>query len=144
MRRSLFMLAAFFIVLPSLALAQSYQHTSDGLVAVHVKKIVTEDRSTGFDVCAQLMRQEEVAPLEVRLNFWGTSGGLLAQTSSSLHPEYSVPACQRIALPAAARGFGRWEVSRLHFRRDANAGTYANSLTSTPSKDPDRLTSLRD
>jgi len=70
MLRSLLLLLALFGVLPSVALGQSYQHASDGLVAVHAKKIVGEDHRIGFDVCAQLMRQEEVGPLEVRLNFW--------------------------------------------------------------------------
>jgi hypothetical protein len=70
-------------------------------------------------VCAQLMRQEEVGPLEVRLNFWGTSGGILAHASSVLRPESAAPVCQRILLPARARGYGRWEISRLRFQRNS-------------------------
>jgi hypothetical protein len=101
---------------PSVALAQSYQHSSDGLVVIHVKKVVEADRSIGFDVCAQLVRQEQVGPLEVRLNFWGTPGGMLAQTSSILRPEPSAPVCQRALLPARARNYGRWEISRFRFQ----------------------------
>jgi hypothetical protein len=119
MLRGLLLLLALLGVLPSVALGQSYQHASDGLVAVHAKKIVGEDHRIGFDVCAQLMRQEEVGPLEVRLNFWGTSGGILAQASSVLRPESAAPVCQRILLPARARGYGRWEISRLRFQRNS-------------------------
>lgn len=102
--------------LPSLALAQSYQHSSDGLVTVHVKQVVAADQSVGFEVCAQLLRQEQVGPLEVRLNFWGTSGGMLAHASSLLHPETAAPVCRRVLLPARARNFGRWEISRFRFQ----------------------------
>jgi hypothetical protein len=116
MLRGFFVSLALLGALPSLALAQSYQHSSDGLVAVHVNKVIEADQSVGFDVCAQLVRQEKVGPLEVHLNFWGTPGGILAQASSVLRPESAAPVCQRISLPARAGGYGRWEISRFRFQ----------------------------
>jgi hypothetical protein len=115
MLRALLVVLALFGALPSLALAQSYQDSNDGLVAVHVKKVLHADQSVAFDVCAQLLRQEKMGPLEVRLNYWKASGGMLAQASSVLRPASDAPVCQRILLPARARGYERWEISRLRF-----------------------------
>jgi len=103
------------MLLSSPVRAQSYQHSSDGLVDVHVKKVVEAGQHVSFNVCARLTRQENVGQFEVRLNFWGTSGGILAHASSFLHPQVAAPACQRILLPLQAKAFERWEISRIRF-----------------------------
>jgi hypothetical protein len=113
---ALFTLFLFLFALPSLALAQGYQHVSDGLVTVQATKVVGEDGRISFDVCAHLTRPESVGPVEIHVNFWGASGGILAQTTPRLHPTAAAPTCQRILLPPRARDFRRWEISRLRFR----------------------------
>ncbi len=118
----------FLLALSSPVWAQSYQHSSDGLVDVHVKKVVEAGQHVSFDVCARLTRQENVGQFEVRLNFWGTSGGILAQASSFLRPQVAAPACQRIPLPQGAWTLGRWEIGRLRFQRDQVSQPFA-SLT---------------
>jgi hypothetical protein len=118
MLRGFVLLLALVGGFPAAALGQSYQDAANGLVAVHVKKVLEADQAVGFEVCVQLVRRENVGLLEVRLSFWGTAGGMLAQASSVLHPEFAAPACRRILLPAPARGYGRWEISRLRFQRN--------------------------
>ena len=108
-------LCVLFAVAPLAALAQSYQQYNDGLVSVTVKKIVDSDQRAGFRVCAQLMRQENVGPLQIRLNLWGTSGGVMRQLALVLHPDLSAPTCQRIQLPPDVKDFGRWEIARFRF-----------------------------
>ncbi len=108
-------LCALFAVAPQAALAQSYQQYNDGLVSVTVKRLVDADQRDAFDVCAQLMRHENVGPLQIRLNLWETSGGFLRQLSLLLHPDLSAPTCRRIQLPSDVRGFGRWEIARFRF-----------------------------
>jgi hypothetical protein len=100
------------------AAAQSYQQFSDGLVAVKAKQVLDQDQRIAIDVCAQLMRQEKVRPLEIRLNLWGTSGRFVMQLSSVLYPELSSPVCQRIQLPPEVRDLGRWEIARFHVLRE--------------------------
>ena len=100
------------------AAGQSYQQYSDGLVSVKAKQVLDRDQRVAFDVCAQLMRQEKVGPLEIRLNLWGASGRFVTQLSSVLYPELSSPVCQRIPLPPEVRDFGRWEIARFHFLRE--------------------------
>lgn len=115
MRRAL---VACFCVLGAVApppvRAESYQQYSDGLVSVTAKKVVEPGQGIAFEVCAQLMRQEKIGPLQIRLNLWGT-GALLGQLSSVLQPELSTPVCQRIQVPQEIEGIGRWEVARFHF-----------------------------
>jgi len=119
MRRALFMcLCVLAAVAPQAAFAESHQQYSDGLVSVTAKKVLEPDQRIAIDVCAQLMRQEKVGPLQIRLNLWGPSGGFVRQLSSVLHPELSTPVCQRIQVPLEARDVGRWEIARFHFRRE--------------------------
>ena len=106
---------ALFAVAPQAAFAQSYQQYNDGLVSVTVKKLVESDRRVAFSVCAQLMRQENVGPLQIRLNLWETSGGFMRQLALVLHPDLSAPTCQRLQLPSDVKDFGRWEIARFHF-----------------------------
>lgn len=108
-------LCALFAVAPLAAFAQSYQQYNDGLVSVTAKKRVDSDQRAAFDVCAQLVRQENVGPLQIRLNLWETSGGFMRQLALVLHPDLSAPTCQRIQLPPDVKGFGRWEIARFHF-----------------------------
>ena len=118
MRRGVFLCVCFLSLLaPQAARAQSYQQYSDGLVAVTAKKVV-DTQGIAFDVCAQLMRQERVGALQVRLNLWKASGGLVRQLSSVLHPESATPVCRRIQVPPETGYFGRWEVARFHFLRE--------------------------
>lgn len=107
------------VVTPYKALAQSYQRYSDGLVSVQARKVADEDQRIGFEVCAQMLRQEKVCPLEIRLSFWEASGRLLAQAASVLRPEPSVPACHRIVLPDEAKDMSRWEISRFRCQRQS-------------------------
>jgi hypothetical protein len=97
----------------SQAAAQSYQQYSDGLVSVEARKVVDRDGQVWFDTCAQLVRRETACPMEVRLNFWGDTGALLAQASTVLTPEFPAPICTRIPLPSDADNLRRWEVSRF-------------------------------
>jgi hypothetical protein len=118
MRRAL--VACLFVlgaVAPQAAPAQSYQQYSDGLVSVTVKKIVEPGQGIAFDVCAQLIRQEKVNPVEIHLNVWRATGGILAQASSVMLPEWSTLRCQRVALEGNASELQRWEISRLRYRR---------------------------
>jgi hypothetical protein len=102
---------------PQAARAQSYQHHSDGLVSVTAKKVM-DPQGLAFDVCAQLMRREEVGALHIRLNLWKAAGGFLRQLSSVLQPEIGTPVCQRIQVPQETGHFGRWEVAGFHFLRE--------------------------
>ena len=102
---------------PQAALAQSYQQYSDGLVSVTAKRVLDAERGIAFDVCAQLLRQETVGPVEIHLNFWRATGGILGQASSVLLPEMSAPRCQRVALEGNAAQLQRWEISRLRYQR---------------------------
>ena len=102
---------------PQVAIAQSYQQCSDGLVSVTVKKVVEPERGIAFDVCAHLIRQEKVSPVEIRLNLWRATGGILAQASSVVLPEFSAPRCQRVTLEGNVAELRRWEVSRLRYQR---------------------------
>lgn len=111
----------FCVLLPAPTAAQRYQRASDGLVAVHVRRIVEAERPIGFTVCAQLMRQEQVTALEVRLNFWGKAGGILAQASSILRPGVSAPVCRQIPVPQGAKEFERWEISRFRIQRQPDS-----------------------
>jgi hypothetical protein len=80
MRRALFMwLCLLSAMVPQTAIAQSYQQYSDGLIAVKAKKVSDRDQRIAIEVCAQIMRQEKVWPLEIHLNLWGTSGQLVKQ-----------------------------------------------------------------
>jgi len=130
MGRAVFMCCCVLLaVAPQAARAQSYQQYSDGLVSVTAKKVV-DPQGVAFDVCAQLMRQERVGALQVRLNLWKASGGLVRQLSSVLHPEIAIPVCQRIQVPPETGYFGRWEVARFHFLREHaphRAGRLANA-----------------
>jgi hypothetical protein len=129
-RGLLMCLCALAVALPQAALAQSYQQYSDGLVSVQAKRLVDSDRRTAFDVCAQLMRQERVGPLRIRLNLWETSGGFMRQVALVLHPELPGPTCQRIQLPPEVRDFGRWEIARFRFLPDPTprqAGRFNNN-----------------
>lgn len=117
-------------VTPGTALAQSYQQYSDGLVSVTAKKVLEPDQRIAFEVCAQLMRQENVGPLQIRLNLWGASGGFVRQLSLVLQPEVSTPVCQRIQVPPETMDVGRWEVARFHFLREQTphrAGRFNNA-----------------
>ena len=105
-------------MVPQTAIAQSYQQYSDGLFAVNAKQVLDRDQRIAFEVCAQLMRQERVEPLEIRLNLWGTSGRFVTQLSLILYPEHSASICQRIQLPPEVRDLGRWEVARFRVLRD--------------------------
>jgi hypothetical protein len=102
-------------VAPHAALAQGYQQYNDGLVSVTVKRLVDSDQRTAFNVCAHLMRQENLGPLRIRLNLWATSGGFIRQLSLVLRPDLSAPTCQRIQLPSDVGDFGRWEIARFRF-----------------------------
>ena len=118
MRVVLLSLCVLAAMAPQVALAQSYQKYNDGLVSVTARKVVDQDQLIAFDVCAQLMRQENVGPLQIRLNLWGASGGFVKQLSSVVSPELSTPVCQRITLPPDVRNLGRWEIARFHFLRE--------------------------
>jgi hypothetical protein len=102
-------------VAPQAAFAQSYQELSDGLVAVTVRKVVEPEQGIAFDVCARLIRQEKASPVEIRLIFWRATGGILAQASSVMLPEWSTLRCQRVALEGNAAELQRWEISRLRY-----------------------------
>lgn len=104
--------------LPPPVAAQSYQQYHDGLVSVQAKKVLGQDQQTAFEVCAHLIRQEEVGPLQVRLNLWGLSGGFLTQVSTVLRPGHSSPACERVPLPPNVKDLGRWEIARFQFLRE--------------------------
>jgi len=119
MKRAVFMfLCVLSAVAPRAAFAQSYQQYNDGLVAVTAKKVLESDQRVAFDVCAQLMRQEDVGPLHIRLNLWKAAGGFLRQLSSVLQPDIGTPVCQRIQVPQETEHFGRWEVAGFHFLRE--------------------------
>ena len=105
------------VLAPQAALAQSYQQYSDGLVSVTVKRVLETEQRIAFDVCAQLMRQEKVGPVEIHLNFWRATGGILGQASAVMLPEMSAPRCQRVALEGNAAHLQRWEISRLRYQR---------------------------
>ena len=105
-------------VVPQATFAQSYQQYNDGLVSVTAKKILHQDQLIAFDVCAQLVREENVGPLQIRLNLWGKSGGFVKQLSSVLSPELSTLVCQRITLPPDVGNLGRWEIARFQFLRE--------------------------
>lgn len=105
-------------MVPQTATAQSYQQYSDGLIAVKAKQVLDQDQRIAIEVCAQLMRQEKVRPLEIRLNLWGASGRFVMQLSSVLYPELARPVCQRIQLPPEVRDLGRWEIARFHVLRE--------------------------
>jgi len=112
-------LAVFILLLsPSFLAAQSYQASSDSLVAIHVRKLTDRERSVEFHLCARLLRPSPGArgPVEVRLSFRSASGEILAQAASIILPDGAAPVCQRISLPEGARGFERWEISRWRFR----------------------------
>jgi len=131
MMRGVFMCLCILVaVAPQAVQAESYQQYSDGLVSVTAKKVLGPDQRIAFDVCAQLMRQEKVGPLQIRLNLWGASGGFVRQLSSVLQPELSTPVCQRIQVPLEARNVGRWEVARFQFLREQTphrAGRFNNA-----------------
>jgi hypothetical protein len=82
MMRAAFLSLCVLAAIAPHAAAQSYQQYSDGLVAVKAKQVLDQDQRIAIDVCAQLMRQEKVRPLEIRLNLWGTSGRFVMQLSS--------------------------------------------------------------
>lgn len=118
MGRALFLfLCVLVAVAPQAALAQSYQQCSDGLISVTAKKVLEAEQGIAFDVCAQLIRQEKVSPVEIHLNFWRATGGILGQASSVMLPEFSAPRCQRVALEGNAAELRRWEISRLRYQR---------------------------
>jgi hypothetical protein len=102
--------------MPQAAGAQSYQQYSDGLVVVTAKKVADPEGPIAFDVCAQLIRQEKVSPLEIHLNFWRATGGIMAQASAVVLPELSAPRCQRVALEGNAAELRRWEISRFRYQ----------------------------
>jgi hypothetical protein len=119
MGRALFVcLCVLVAVAPQAVRAESFQQYSDGLVSVTAKKVLGSDQRIAFEVCAQLMRKENVGPLQVRLNLWGTTGAFVRQLSSVVHPELSAPACQRIQVPVDVGTVGRWEVARFQFLRE--------------------------
>jgi hypothetical protein len=103
---------------PGVAFAQNYQQHSDGLIAVTAKRIAEAGQQTVFEVCAQLVREGDAMPLDVRINLWGHSGGFLTQLSTVVRPGLSRPACQRIPLPPNIRGLRRWEIARFQFLRE--------------------------
>lgn len=111
-------LCVLAVIAPGAVQAEVYQQYSDGLVSVTVKKVGLPDQVAAFEVCAQLMRKENVGPLQVRLNLWGTTGAFVRQLSSVVHPELSAPACQRIQVPVDVGTVGRWEVARFQFLRE--------------------------
>ena len=130
MIRAVFLSLCVLAVLASHAAGQSYQQYSDGLVSVKAKQVLDQQQRIVFDVCAQLMRQEKVGPLQVRLTLWGGSGEFVTQVSSVLYPELSNPVCQRIQLPPEVRDLGRWEIARFHFLRERTphrAGRFNNA-----------------
>lgn len=107
-------LAIFVLIISRpAAAAQGYQRYSDGLFSVGARKVVAQDRRIGFEVCAQMVKQEIGCPLEVRLNFWGPSGRFLSQTSSVLRIDSSAAVCQTILLPEEAQDMVRWEIARF-------------------------------
>jgi len=105
------------LALSSPAGAQNYQQVGDGLVTVRATRLVGEGGGVSFDICARLTRPESAGPLEVHLNFWG-AGGVLARSAPLLRPAGAGATCRRIALPSRARGYLRWEISRLRFRTE--------------------------
>ncbi|MFA5029020.1 MAG: hypothetical protein WC713_14210 [Candidatus Methylomirabilota bacterium] len=113
-------LLVVFILLasPPRVAAQSYQESSDSLVAVHVRKLTDRERPVEFRLCARLLRPAPGAtgPVEVRLSFRNASGEILAQAASIVVLEGAASVCRRISLPEGARGFERWEISRWRFR----------------------------
>ena len=130
MIRAAFLSLCVLVVLAPHAAGQSYQQYSDGLVSVKAKQVMDRDQRVAFDVCAQLMRQEKVGPLQIRLNLWGGSGEFVTQLSSVLYPELSSPVCQRVQLPPEVRDLGRWEIARFHFLREQTpqrAGRFNNA-----------------
>jgi hypothetical protein len=118
MIRVVFLSLCILVAVGPYAAGQSYQQYSDGLVSVTAKKVLDQDHLVAFDICAQLMRQENMGPLQIRLNLWGASGEFVRQLSSVLTPEISTPVCQRITLPPDVRNLGRWEIARFHFLRE--------------------------
>jgi len=117
MRVVLLSLCVLAAMAPQVALAQSYQKYNDGLVSVTAKKVLEAEQGIAFDVCAQLIRQEKVSPVEIHLNFWRATGGILGQASAVMLPEMSAPRCQRVALEGNAAQLQRWEISRLRYQR---------------------------
>jgi hypothetical protein len=118
MIRAVFLSLCILVAVAPHAAGQSYQQHSDGLVSVKAKQVLDQDQRIAIDVCAQLLRQEKVRPLEIRLNLWGTSGRFVTQLSSVVYPELSASVCQRIQLPPEVGDFGRWEIARFHFLRE--------------------------
>ena len=130
MIRAVFLSLCVLAAVAPHAAGQSYQQYSDGLVSVKAKQVLDQGQRVAFDVCAQLMRQKDVGPLQIRLNLWGTSGEFVTQLSSVLYPELSVAVCQRIQLPPEVRDLGRWEIARFHFLREQTphrAGRFNNA-----------------
>jgi len=130
MIRVVFLSLCILAAVASHAAGQSYQQYSDGLVSVKAKQVLDRNQRVTFDVCAQLMRQEKVGPLQIRLNLWGRSGEFVTQLSSVLYPEFSSPVCQRVQLPPEIRDLGRWEIARFHFLREQTpqrAGRFNNA-----------------
>lgn len=128
-RAALLSMCILAVVAPHAA-AESYQQYSDGLVSVKAMRVLDQNQRIAFDVCAQLMRQENVGPLQIRLNLWGASGEFVKQLSSVLHPERSTSVCQRIQLPPEVREVGRWEIARFRFLREQTpyrAGRFNNA-----------------
>jgi hypothetical protein len=118
MIRVVFLSLCILVAVAPHAAGQSYQQYSDGLVSVKAKQVLDQDQRIAIDVCAQLMRQEKVGPLEIRVNLWGASGRFVTQLSSVLYPELSASACQRIQVPPEVKDLGRWEIARFHFLRE--------------------------